>query len=250
MSEDARPRVAVFRPDDDRMREAVELLESLGVAPIADPLLAIEPTGATPQERAHFVVLTSKTGVELLAATDWTPGESTLCCIGEATAAAAREVGWEVDRVPEQYSSTGLVAELGDDVAGRMVAVARSDHGSDVLLDGLRQAGAAVRETVLYRLVRPDDSGHSTELAAGGDLAGALFTSSLTVDHFVEAAAERDVREDAIAGLNDAVVGTIGHPTRETAADYGIAVEVVPTRADFEALARDVVEQLAPVAEE
>jgi uroporphyrinogen-III synthase len=242
--------VAVFRPDDDRLTEAVDLLESLGVDPVADPMLAIEPTGETPRERAHFVVLTSKTGVELLAEAGWEPGEATLCCIGEATAAAAREAGWEVDRVPEQYSSAGLVAELSDDVTGRMVVIARSDHGSDVLLDGLRQAGAAVRETILYRLVRPEGSGRSAELAAAGDLDGALFTSSLTVEHFVEAAEDRGVRQEAIEGLNAAVVGTIGHPTRETAADYGIEVDVVPTRADFEALARDVVDHLAPAAEE
>lgn len=246
----SKPRIAVFRPDDDRLTDAIELLESLDVDPVADPLLAIEPTGETPKERAHFVVLTSKTGVELLAETGWSPGDATLCCIGEATAEAAREAGWDVDRVPEQYSSAGLVTELSDDVTGRMVAIARSDHGSDVLIDGLRQAGAAVRETVLYRLVRPDNSGHSTEVAAAGDLDGALFTSSLTVEHFVEAAEDRGIREEAIDGLNHAVVGTIGHPTRETAADYGIEVDVVPARADFETLARDVVDRLAPAAEE
>jgi uroporphyrinogen-III synthase len=244
------PRVAVFRPDDERLTEAEELLESLDVTPIADPMLAVKPTEETPKERAHFVVLTSKTGVELLAEAGWSPGDSTLCCIGEATAEAARGAGWEVDRVPDQYSSAGLVAELSDDVAGRMVAVARSDHGSDVLTDGLRQSGAAVRETVLYRLIRPEGSGHSAELAADGALDGALFTSSLTVEHFLEAAEERGVRDEAIEGLNRAVVGTIGHPTRETAADHGIEVDVVPTRADFEALARDVVERLAPTAEE
>lgn len=246
----SKPPVAVFRPADERLTEAVELLESLNVAPVADPMLAVEPTDETPKERAHFVVLTSKTGVELLAEAGWSPGDSALCCIGESTAEAARGAGWEVDRVPDQYSSAGLVAELSDDVAGRMVAVARSDHGSDVLTDGLRQSGAAVRETVLYRLVRPEGSGHSAELAADGELDGALFTSSLTVEHFLEAAEDRGGREEAIEGLNRAVVGTIGHPTRETAADYGIEVDVVPTRADFEALARDVVERLAPTAEE
>lgn len=249
MGTDSCPHIAVFRPDDERMAGAIDLLESLDAEPVADSMLAIEPTDELPNEHADFVVLTSKTGVELLSAAGWSPGGASLCCIGEATAEAARAAGWTVDRVPQQYSSTGLVAELSGDVTGRLVAIARSDHGSDVLVDGLRQSGAAVRETVLYRLVRPEGSGHSTELAAAGELDGALFTSTLTVEHFLEAADARGVREDAIVGLNDAVVGTIGHPTRETAEEHGIEVDVVPGRADFEELARGVIDQLAHLAE-
>jgi uroporphyrinogen-III synthase len=79
---------------------------------------------------------------------------------------------------------------------------------------------------------------------AAGDLDAACFTSSLTVEHFLEAAEERGVREEAIAGLNAAVVGVIGEPTRETAASHGIEVDVVPAEATFEALARETVAAL------
>lgn len=242
-------RVAVFRPNDDRLSDAVELLDSLGAIPVPDPMLAVEPTGATPED-AEYVVLTSKTGVELLAEAGWSPGDATLCCIGAATADAAREAGWTVDRVPEEYTSSGLVEHLRDEVADATVEVARSDHGSDVLLDGLREAGAEVHETVLYRLVRPEGSGQSSVMAAGGELDGACFSSSLTVEHFLDAAAERGVREEAIEGLNDAVVGAIGAPTRETAESHGIDVDVVPDVADFEKLVCDVVETAAPTYHE
>ncbi len=238
-------RVAVFRPDDDRLARAVELLDSLGATPVPDPMLAVEPTGAVP-DAAEYVVLTSKTGAELLAESGWSPEDAALVCIGPTTAAAARSAGWTVDLVPEEYSSAGLVALLRDAVGGKTVAVARSDHGSDVLLDGLRAADATVEETVLYRLRLPEGAGRSTEMAARGELEGVCFTSSLTVENFLEAAADRGVREDAVAGLNDAVVGVIGHPTRETAVAHGLAVDVVPDRADFEELASRVVEVAAP----
>ncbi|WP_410766054.1 uroporphyrinogen-III synthase [Haloferax sp. DFSO60] len=242
-------RVAVFRPDDDRLENAVELLDSLGSTPVPDPMLAVEPTDATPED-AEYVVLTSKTGVELLDESGWTPGESILCCIGSATADAARDAGWKVDRVPEEYSSSGLVELLADEVGNSTVEVARSDHGSQVLLDGLRDAGADVHETVLYRLVRPEGSGKSTELAAAGDLEAALFTSSLTVEHFLDAADARGIRDDAIVGLNDAIVGAIGEPTRETAESHGIDVDVVPETATFDELACTVVETAAPTYHE
>ncbi|WP_135807177.1 uroporphyrinogen-III synthase [Halorussus marinus] len=247
MSRDVR--VAVFRPDDERLDDAVELLDSLGADPVADPMLEVRPTGASP-EPGEYVVLTSKTGVELAAEAGWEPGDAAVCAIGSSTADALREHGYEVDVVPDEYTSAGLVAALEDRVDGARVEVARSDHGSAVLTEGLAEAGADVHETVLYRLVRPEGSGESAALAADGDLDAALFTSSLTVEHLLDAAAERGVREAAVAGLNDAVVGAIGPPTRETAEAAGIEVDVVPEAADFEALACAVVEAAAPTYHE
>ena len=241
MSDDASPVVAVFRPADERIDRAVDFLESLGATPVPDPMLAVDPTGATPAD-APVVVFTSKTGVELAAEAGWNPGGRTLVAIGPATAAAARDAGWSVDVVPEEYTSAGLVSALRGRVDGEHVSVARSDHGSEVLLEGLDDAGARVTETVLYRLQRPAAAGESAELAAAGDLDGLAFTSSLTVEHFLAAATDRGVREEAVAGATDAVVGAIGPPTAETAADCGLTVDVVPGAADFEALATRVVE--------
>ncbi len=242
-------RAAVFRPADDRLDEAVELLESLGATPVPDPMLEVEPTGAT-LEDADYVVLTSKTGVELVADAGWDPGDAVVCAIGATTASALSDAGYRVDVVPEEYSSVGLVAALADEVDGKRVEVARSDHGSDVLLDGLRDAGAEVNETVLYRLVRPEGAGESAEMAAAGDLDAALFTSSLTVENFLAAAGERGVRDAAIAGLDDAVVGAIGDPTATTAREAGVEVDVVPDNADFEELATAAVEAAAPTYHE
>jgi len=241
-----RPRVAVFRPDDERLDAARSLLTGLGVEPVADPMLAVEPTDATPRD-ADYVVFTSKTGAELVAAAGWESSDATVVAIGPKTADALESAGYAVDLVPDDYSSTGLVDLLADRTEGASVEVARSDHGSPVLLDGLRDAGAAVHETVLYRLVRPDGAGESAALAAAGDLDAACFTSSLTVEHFLDAAAERGVRADAVAGLNAAVVGVIGEPTRETAEGAGIEVDVVPAEATFEALARETVARLREV---
>lgn len=237
------PTVAVFRPDDERLAAAADVLDELDANPLADPMLEIDPTGRLPREDAAYTVLTSKTGAELLADTDWEPGGE-LCAIGSATADALREQGYSVDIVPGTYSSSGLVERLADSVDGTRVEVARSDHGSAVLLDGLEAAGAYCHETVLYRLARPESAGVSVDRAIEGDLDGALFSSSLTVEHFLDVAAERDAREAAVAGLNDAVVGAIGAPTADTARDAGVSVDVVPENAAFAALARATVARI------
>ncbi|MFQ3318374.1 MAG: uroporphyrinogen-III synthase [Natronomonas sp.] len=235
--------VAFFRPDDERAAEATQIMRELGAEPLSDPMLAVEPTGETPREDAAFTILTSKTGVELAADGGWEPSGEVVA-IGSSTAEALESAGYPVDRLPEEFSSTGLVTELRAAVPGARVEVARSDHGSPVLTDGLNDAGAYVHETVLYRLVRPDGAGESAAVAAAGNLRGACFTSSLTVEHFLAAAAERGVRSEAIEGLNRAVVGAIGEPTRETAEASGIEVDVVPDIASFEALAAAVVDRL------
>jgi len=243
MSE-ARPAVAVFRPDDERIDEAVALLESLGAEPVPDPMLAVEPTGAAPRTDADYAVLTSKTGAELVGEAGWSPGTATVCAIGDPTAKALAAEGYDVDVVPAEYSSAGLVDALADGVDGARVEVARSDHGSAVLLEGLDAAGAYVHETVLYRLVRPPGAGVSVERAAAGTLDAALFTSSLTVEHLLDLAAERGTTDQVVAGLNDAVIGAIGRPTEQTAGEHGIEVDVVPDRAEFETLARDALSRL------
>jgi uroporphyrinogen-III synthase len=244
------PTVAVFRPDDDRLERAVDLLADLGAEPVPDPMLAVEATGATPRTDADFVVFTSKTGAELVSDAGWEPSGETVCAIGSATADALRDEGYDVDLVPEEFTSSGLVAALGSYVDGARVEVARSDHGSAVLLEGLENAGAYVHETVLYRLVRPDGSGESATLAAEGELDAACFTSSLTVEHLLEAAAERGIREEALGGLADAVVGVIGEPTRETAAANGIDVDLVASEATFDRLATETVDAATPADDE
>jgi uroporphyrinogen-III synthase len=244
--ESSRLTVAVFRPDDERASEAAELIEALGADPVLDPMLEVDPTGLSPREDADYVVLTSKTGVELAADAGWDPGAATVCAIGDRTAEALRAASYSVDVVPEQFSSAGLVGALRTEVDGARVELARSDHGSQVLTDGLEAAGAYVHETVLYELVRPDGAGDSTELAADGDLDAVLFTSSLTVENFLATARERGLEDRVKKALLEATVGAIGHPTRTTAEEAGITVDVVPDEADFEALATEAVEAAAP----
>lgn len=233
------PRVAFFRPADEREERAVEAVRERGMEPLSDPLLETRPTGATPRKDTDYVVLTSVTGVSLAAETVRGTG-AFVCAVGPKTADALRDENIEVDIVPDEYTSAGLVDVLAERVEGARVEVARSDHGSDELLDGLNDAGAYVHETVLYEITRPVGGGERTASALGdGALNAVLFTSSLTVEHLIEALEETGVGVDA---LNDVLVGVIGEPTRRTAKGAGVKVDSVADEETFESLVATVSE--------
>ncbi|RDZ61325.1 uroporphyrinogen-III synthase, partial [Haloferax sp. Atlit-12N] len=116
----SKPTVAVLRPDDNRIVEAVEYLQSLDVSPIPDPMLTVTSTGQVPRH-ADYCVFTSQTGVNLAAAAGWEQRETAVCAVGRQTATALRKQGYSVDVVPATSTSTGLVDELSADVEGRTV---------------------------------------------------------------------------------------------------------------------------------
>lgn len=238
------PRIAFFRPDDERREAAEAVVAGLGGRPVADPMLAITPTGSNPRVDGDYLILTSRTASELLEADRLRSASGLICAIGDATARALREIGLEVDIVPGTATSVGVVEALAGEVDGARVEVARSNAGTDILVDGLVEAGAYVHETVLYTLERPPKSGHSVDQLVAGDLDALLFTSRLTVEHFLESAAE-DSRETAVRErFDEVIVGAIGPPTAGALEAHGIHVDVVAREASFETLAQEVFERL------
>lgn len=231
-------RVAVFRPADERMDRAEELLREEGHDVLRDPLLEPRSTGRTPLE-ADYMVFTSLTGVVISVDAEVDFGDTVVCAIGPRTRDALEERGVEVGVLPDEYTSEGLVEALRGEVRGRRVEVARSDHGSQELLVGLNDADAFVHETVLYELMRPEGAGERTvEALADGSLDAVLFTSSLTVEHLLDAAGEAGLEDQVLEALRDVAVGAIGEPTRRTAEMFGVSVNFLPEQQTFESLVR------------
>lgn len=239
-----KPTVAVLRPDDNRITEAVEYLRSLGVSPVADPMLTIRPTGETPVT-ADYCIFTSPTGARIAAKQDWQPSGSIVCAVGQQTASALRDNGIRVDIVPSTFTSAGLVEELTAEVVGASVEIARSAHGSDVLIRGLAAAGADVHESKLYRLERPDTAGRSIALAIDGQLDGILFTSPKTANHFFEIATEEADMTELKRGVENTVIGAIGSPTRRAIRDQEIDVDIMPESVGFQQLAQLTIQEIS-----
>ena len=97
--------------------------------------------------------------------------------MGEATAAAAREAGWNVALVPESYVAESLVTHAGGEIgAGNRVLLARAAVARDVIPDALRAAGAIVDVVDAYRNVMPEGTaGAATRCAGRGAGCGYIY---------------------------------------------------------------------------
>ncbi len=180
-------------------REAVRLAEVLaarGVDSLIEPLMTIRFRLESAQVLAPFlagvqaVLFTSANGARAFAAA--TPRRDfRIFAVGEATAAAAREAGFE----PVE-SAGGNV----EDLAALVIASLRPSDGVLVHAAGsvtagdlasiLGAAGFALRRAVLYDAVAAESLSAATRAALGrGELAAALFFSPRNAATFVRLAA-------------------------------------------------------------
>ena len=85
-----------------------------------------------------------------------------ICCglrkaaIGSATARAMLEQGLPADIIPKQYVAESLLAELGDEVKGSRILLARATIARDVIPEELKRRGAHVDVVDAYRTVIPE----------------------------------------------------------------------------------------------
>lgn len=85
------------------------------------------------------------------------PGKLKLVAMGEGTAKALKEAGFEVHLQPKQTSnSESLLEEAAlKTVSGQKITLIRGDGGRDALDRGLTERGATVSHVITYRRVLP-----------------------------------------------------------------------------------------------
>ncbi|WP_161552187.1 uroporphyrinogen-III synthase [Mycobacterium xenopi] len=229
----------------DQAGEMSERLVSYGALPIEVPTIAVEPPRSPAQmERAvkglvdgrfQWVVFTSTNAVRAV----WEKfGEFGLdarafsgvkiACVGEATADRVRAFGVSPELVPSgEQSSLGLLDEFPPydsvfDPVNR-VLLPRADIATETLAEGLRERGWEIEDVTAYRTVRAAPPPAETrEMIKTGGFDAVCFTSSSTVRNLVGIAGKPHART---------IVACIGPKTAETAAEFGLRVDVQPETA-------------------
>jgi uroporphyrinogen-III synthase len=162
-----------------------------------------------------------------------------MVAIGPPTARVLMEKGVQAVAMPSEFTSEGLVDHL---LSGKgEVLVLRSDHGSDVLKNGLAGRRPLI-EMIMYSLREERDGSLDTALRslALDEVDAVLHTSSLSARLTVERAREIFGEGYRWKAMNAA----IGPPTRDTLLSLGLEVQVVPSKATFPELVAAVAEAL------
>jgi uroporphyrinogen III methyltransferase/synthase len=229
----------------DQAGDMSELLAAHGALPIEVPTIAVEPPRSpTQMERAvkglvdgryQWVVFTSTNAVRAV----WEKfGEFGLdarafsgvkiACVGESTADRVRAFGISPELVPSgEQSSRGLLDEFPPydsifDPVNR-VLLPRADIATETLAEGLRERGWEIEDVTAYRTVRASPPPAETrEMIKTGGFDAVCFTSSSTVRNLVGIAGKPHART---------IVACIGPKTAETAAEFGLRVDVQPDTA-------------------
>jgi uroporphyrinogen III methyltransferase/synthase len=229
----------------DQAGEMSERLTAHGALPIEVPTIAVEPPRSPAQmERAvkglvdgryQWIVFTSTNAVRAV----WEKfGEFGLdarafsgvkiACVGESTADRVRAFGISPELVPSgEQSSLGLLDEFPPydsifDPVNR-VLLPRADIATETLAEGLRERGWEIEDVTAYRTVRAAPPPAATrEMIKTGGFDAVCFTSSSTVRNLVGIAGKPHART---------IVACIGPKTAETAAEFGLRVDVQPETA-------------------
>ncbi|KAA0110722.1 bifunctional uroporphyrinogen-III C-methyltransferase/uroporphyrinogen-III synthase [Mycolicibacterium sp. P1-5] len=229
----------------DQAGEMSDRLVGHGALPVEVPTIAVEPPRSPAQmERAvkglvdgryQWVVFTSTNAVRAV----WEKfGEFGLdarafsgvkiACVGEATADRVRAFGVSPELVPAgEQSSLGLLDEFPEydsifDPVNR-VLLPRADIATETLAEGLRDRGWEIEDVTAYRTVRAAPPPADTrEMIKTGGFDAVCFTSSSTVRNLVGIAGKPHART---------IVACIGPKTAETAAEFGLRVDVQPETA-------------------
>ena len=226
----------------DQAGEMSEKLVSHGALPIEVPTIAVEPPRSPAQmERAvkglvdgryQWVVFTSTNAVRAV----WEKFNEfgldarafsgvKIACVGQSTADRVRAFGIEPELVPSgEQSSLGLLDEFPpyDDVFDPVnrVLLPRADIATETLAEGLRERGWEIEDVTAYRTVRAAPPAAQTrEMIKTGGFDAVCFTSSSTVRNLVGIAGKPHART---------IVACIGPKTAETAAEFGLRVDVQP----------------------
>lgn len=148
-----------------------------------------------------------------------------IAAVGESTAAALAEAGWNVDVVPGTQTGEALVAALiaAGVGPGTRVLFPASAIARDTVPDGLGEAGVTVVQVEAYRTEPARlDRESCRDLLDRGDVAMVAFTSPSTVENL-----ERALGQELFETLKARVRAVaIGPTTGEAAGRAGFEVSV------------------------
>jgi uroporphyrinogen III methyltransferase/synthase len=238
-------------------------LETLGADVIELPAIRVEaiPIALPPLEHYQWLVFTSANGVRHLFDHGLAPAGLDaralhglrIACIGPGTARELAARGINADLVPPRFVAESLLDAFPSATTNAArVLLARAEIARDVLPDGLGALGYEVDVLPVYRTVPAQPSAGDLEAVRAGAVDAVTFTSSSTVEHFVDLVGDFHVeradspwgRETQSSGGGVAIL-SIGPITSQTARAKGLRVDAEADPHDIDGLVAAVLDVLS-----
>lgn len=213
------------------------LLEGFGGIPIEIPLIAFRPVEINTKLRLlhetlntyDWIIFTSKVTVETfltLIGAEKLDTFPKIAAIGKKTAESLRANGLTAEFLPSKFVAETFVEEFLPNIhRGIKVLVPKGNLARDYIAESLRNGGATVDEAIVYETYMPEES--RTKLAtmiAEKQLDILMFTSSSTVDHFMDVIREYRLENQ----LEGCLIGCIGPVTEKKLKSFGFPVHASP----------------------
>ena len=247
-------RVVVTRSRDQASVFA-ELLIDRGATPIEFPSIDVVPPASWAELDAaldglstyHWIIFTSANAITFFFDRLRERGmdirslhANRICVVGPKTAEALERFSLKADLVPSEFKAEGVLAALGgEQVKGQKFLIPRAKVARELIPDRLREKGAAVTVATAYENIRPaTDVDRVRKLFEEKRVAAVTFTSSSTVNNFVEMLGQKEY----IQLVNGVAVACIGPVTAKTAEEYGMKVDIMPKDYTIPALVEAMVE--------
>jgi uroporphyrinogen III methyltransferase/synthase len=242
----------------DQSAEFTTRLKNFGAEVIEFPTIEIVPPvtwnkldQAIDQLKSYdWIIFTSANGVNFVwqrlqeKGKNRLPSSLKICAIGPATANQLKKREISVDYIPKEYIAEAVLKGFEKmDVKGKRILLTRAKKARDILPKGLRKIGAEVDVVEAYRTIKPRGSGKRLrQLLKNEEIDVITFTSSSTVNHFVELLKGIDLKK-ALKGI---IIACIGPVTTQTAKKWGMKVHLQPKKFTIPALTQAIVNYFAP----
>lgn len=227
-------------------KTGAEVME-LPTIEIVPPLSWKELDRVFPRLRSYdWLIFTSANGVHFFWQRLREKGKTRLppsikvCAIGPATAKQLKEKKISVDYMPKEFIAESILDGFQKKfIKGKRILLARAKKARDILPKGLRKMGAKVDVVEVYRTIKPrGGSKRLRQLLTDGKIDVITFTSSSTVNHFVDLLKKEDLQKR----LKGIAIACIGPVTAKTAKEWGMKVQIQPKEYTIPGLTKAIAE--------
>ncbi|MDR1819682.1 MAG: uroporphyrinogen-III synthase [Methanobrevibacter sp.] len=232
--------IAITRPFD-RSEEACEIIKSFKAKPFVAPTLELEMVNSKTLKnlmdnlnKLDWLIFTSPTSIKSIFNfypdfKDKLSNKTKIAAIGSKTAEILSDYGLDIDLIPEDYTSEGLIESFKKlDIKNKFIGIPRTLDARLILPVELKKLGTDVLIAETYKSVLPLDTVRIEILISkilNDEIDAIIFTSPLTVKNLFKVSVDDQV-DELINKLSTSVltvsIGPITHKALEEFDVYSI----------------------------